>query len=124
MSESNGPLKEVSGVARKSGLSLDDAKDAVKMGGEFGEFFPLLAETDRAEFKTWFVSTPGVPALDRRQQVQGPSATGAAGAATPTTSARAKGYSGDICVRCGSDHVRRTGACLTCDLCGHNEGCG
>jgi hypothetical protein len=33
-------------------------------------------------------------------------------------------YTGEICVRCGSGNVRRTGACGTCENCGETSSCG
>ncbi len=41
-----------------------------------------------------------------------------------TTAAIESGYSGDVCDSCGSLQMRRSGACLTCDSCGANSGCG
>ncbi len=33
-------------------------------------------------------------------------------------------YGGECCKNCGSNRMRRTGVCLTCEVCGTNEGCG
>jgi hypothetical protein len=33
-------------------------------------------------------------------------------------------YSGDICDKCGSTKMRRSGRCLVCEDCGDNTGCG
>lgn len=34
------------------------------------------------------------------------------------------GYTGDVCDRCGSSRMRRSGTCLVCDCCGDTSGCG
>jgi len=39
-------------------------------------------------------------------------------------SAKSHGFTGDMCNECGSFSMRRTGACLTCQECGSNTGCG
>lgn len=33
-------------------------------------------------------------------------------------------YTGDCCETCGSIRLRRAGACLVCEDCGSNSGCG
>ena len=38
--------------------------------------------------------------------------------------AMAKGYTGDMCDVCQQFTMRRSGTCLTCDLCGAAGGCG
>jgi ribonucleoside-diphosphate reductase alpha chain len=38
--------------------------------------------------------------------------------------ARMKGYEGDACSECGQFTLVRSGACLKCDTCGNNTGCG
>lgn len=45
-------------------------------------------------------------------------------AAQGTPDPRDMGYTGDICMQCGSARVRRNGNCLTCEGCGANSGCG
>ena len=37
--------------------------------------------------------------------------------------ARASGFSGDLCDRCGNMQMKRSGACLTCQACGATTGC-
>lgn len=37
--------------------------------------------------------------------------------------ARAKGYTGNFCARCGSSRMKRTGACECCEACGDSSGC-
>jgi hypothetical protein len=41
-----------------------------------------------------------------------------------TEQARASGYSGDTCHKCGSLKVIRTGTCGTCQDCGESTSCG
>jgi hypothetical protein len=36
---------------------------------------------------------------------------------------REQGYTGDVCDRCGSLHMRRNGSCLLCMDCGSTSGC-
>lgn len=38
--------------------------------------------------------------------------------------ARESGYTGDMCPNCQGVRMRRTGTCVTCEDCQHNEGCG
>ncbi|PZQ18925.1 MAG: hypothetical protein DI565_00525 [Ancylobacter novellus] len=47
------------------------------------------------------------------------------GAPVPKTTgtARAIGYTGDVCGDCGGFRMRRTGACVVCDDCGRSGGC-
>lgn len=42
---------------------------------------------------------------------------------TQAEMARVYGYTGDVCKGCGQFTMRRTGPCLTCQVCGFNEGC-
>jgi hypothetical protein len=42
----------------------------------------------------------------------------------PRSVAVTMGYSGSFCPGCGSDRMRRAGACEVCDACGLNSGCG
>ncbi len=37
--------------------------------------------------------------------------------------ARASGFTGDLCDRCGNMQMTRSGACLTCRACGATTGC-
>ncbi|MET7242469.1 hypothetical protein ABZT49_03815 [Methylobacterium sp. EM32] len=37
--------------------------------------------------------------------------------------ARASGFTGDLCDRCGNMQMKRSGACLTCQACGATTGC-
>jgi hypothetical protein len=39
------------------------------------------------------------------------------------TDPRALGYTGDFCIHCGSDRMRRSGTCSTCESCGSTTGC-
>ncbi len=41
-----------------------------------------------------------------------------------TTAMVESGYTGDVCQACGGLRMRRNGACLVCDDCGNNSGCG
>lgn len=36
----------------------------------------------------------------------------------------AAGYTGDVCETCGGSRMKRAGACLVCEECGSNSGCG
>ncbi len=86
-------------------MTLDDAKDMVVKGVEFGTVYEFLAEQDKLLFKEWFVRQPGVPNLGAR------AGTGPVG-------------TGEACKRCGGMFVR-TGTCLTCQGCGDSSGgCG
>ena len=38
-------------------------------------------------------------------------------------SARAMGFTGDICTTCGSSQMVRNGTCLKCNECGETTGC-
>jgi len=38
-------------------------------------------------------------------------------------SARAMGFTGDICATCGSSQMVRNGTCLKCNECGETTGC-
>lgn len=40
------------------------------------------------------------------------------------TSIKSLGYTGNICPNCQGCRMIRTGSCVTCEDCGHNEGCG
>jgi len=37
--------------------------------------------------------------------------------------AKGAGYTGDVCIHCGSTRMRRTGHCATCEGCGSTTGC-
>lgn len=82
-------------------IQLDDAKDALRRGAEYGQVWPLLAEADRDALAAWFVRTRGLPNLAARHGTQ-------AG-------------SGEGCPKCGCLMVR-TGTCLTCQACGESSG--
>jgi len=38
--------------------------------------------------------------------------------------AKAEGYTGDVCDKCGSHRMRHSGTCLVCEDCGSSGGCG
>jgi hypothetical protein len=44
--------------------------------------------------------------------------------ATAKDEARARGYTGDVCIMCGNFTMKRNGTCLVCETCGANSGCG
>lgn len=44
--------------------------------------------------------------------------------ASKAVAVKEQGYTGDVCERCGSMRMKRSGACLTCEDCGENSGCG
>lgn len=35
-----------------------------------------------------------------------------------------QGYTGNFCAHCGSDRMRQTGTCASCENCGESGGCG
>jgi ribonucleoside-diphosphate reductase alpha chain len=37
--------------------------------------------------------------------------------------AKAQGYTGEMCMSCGSSRVKRNGACTVCEDCGSTSGC-
>lgn len=41
----------------------------------------------------------------------------------PALTARALGFTGDMCENCSSTRMVRTGTCITCQECGANKGC-
>lgn len=43
--------------------------------------------------------------------------------ATLREAARASGFTGDVCGRCGNMQMTRSGSCLTCRACGSTTGC-
>lgn len=42
----------------------------------------------------------------------------------PDSQKAGDGYTGDVCSTCGGARMRRAGACLVCEDCGANSGCG
>lgn len=40
------------------------------------------------------------------------------------TGRREQGFSGDVCTKCGSSRMVRTGSCATCQECGDSSSCG
>ncbi len=96
-------------------MSLDEAKTGVTLGLPFGSLYPMLDETDRDDFRQWFVRDRTVPNLrDRPHQSNGNKVLVAAGC----------GYTGNACPSCGSVRVVRSGACETCNECGTTSSCG
>lgn len=62
---------------------------------------------------------PGPPKPDPRQETPSDRIRRAA----LVEVARASGFSGDLCDRCGNMQMKRSGACLTCQACGATTGC-
>lgn len=81
-------------------LSLEEARAMAQSGVEFGELYALLAESQREEFKHWWLHEPGIPNLHARAPKQ---------------------YSGNGCPRCGGALVR-DGRCELCPRCGESVG--
>lgn len=88
-----------------SGLTLEEAKEALRGGAQFGSVYPMLGNVDGdgETLKAFFVfGEPGGKPV-----------------------ARVQGYTGDVCATCGSARMRRCGVCLVCDSCGSTSGgCG
>jgi len=101
-------------------MTIDQAKESISNGGEFGAVFVQLSEGDGHLLKEWYVREPTVPAVKLRPKLPPPQ-TGTAmraaakAAGTPT---------GNPCPHCGGANAVRTGSCITCLDCGTNEGCG
>lgn len=87
-------------------MDIDDAKNLIANGVEFGAVYESVSEPERDELKEWYVREPGLPNVAARKRSTGP----ATGTAT-------------VCARCGGLMVR-TGTCETCQDCGDNGGCG
>lgn len=84
-------------------MTLDEAKEMVTKGVEFGTVFSFVPEEDRELLKRWFVLCPGLP-------------NKAARAASVGTA--------NLCPKCQGIMVR-TGSCETCQSCGGSSGgCG
>lgn len=92
-------------------MSLDEAKQGVTMGVEFGTLFPMLDENDRDDFREWFVRDRDVPNLSRRIPRK----------VTVTTGC---GYTGNSCPSCQSVRMVRRGTCECCEDCGDSTSCG
>lgn len=115
--------------AEELSVTLEEAKQLVADHGvRYGDVFPLLPEGDREPFREWFLHAPGLPNLAARDPAP-PSPNGELEdddppAVIPITSARASGYTGDVCQHCQGSRMVRSGACLRCEDCGQTTGCG
>lgn len=83
-------------------MTIDEAKEMLVKGVEFGVVFMCVDPTDRNRLKEWYVLRPGLPNLAAR---------------------RASTNSANVCGKCGGILVR-TGTCETCQMCGDSGGCG
>lgn len=41
----------------------------------------------------------------------------------PVAPGKAAGYTGEVCMKCGGQHLVRSGTCATCQDCGETSGC-
>lgn len=107
-------------------MTLQQAKDSIAGGAKFGAVFPMLAtEEDRAELREWFVRTPTVPAVTTQTRPVSANGTPRTGTAMLAASqARRRTPTGNPCPVCQGTNLVRTGTCVTCLDCSHNEGCG
>lgn len=84
-------------------MTLDDAKDMIRRGVEFGVMFTCVDRAMRDELRSWYVRNSSVPNLAARHSSR----------VDPS----------EACDKCGGAMVR-TGACATCSDCGTSSGCG
>ncbi len=121
-------------------MTLDDAKRLVSNGAEFGDVYVRVPEADRDALKHWFANTPGVPNLPGRARMESvarsnPPVTDTVADVPPVPTAkpappdiigtaRASGYTGNICPACNGCRMTRSGACEKCMDCGAAGGCG
>lgn len=98
-------------------LTLIVAEELIREGARFGDVAPLLAGTDVALLRAWYVRAPGVPANPTKPAPAPKPAPAVKPPAAPVPS-------GDLCPKCGGLMVR-TGTCSTCSSCGESSGgCG
>lgn len=109
MSESNGqPLREVSGVARRSpAMSLEDARAMVLSGVPFGDVLPQVDSADEAALRDWFCRSDEVT-MQRRAAYR------------PATAPQQSYPNGEFC-KCGGLMVQ-DGKCRKCTSCPYSEG--
>ncbi len=83
-------------------LTLDAAKDQIRVGARFGDVYPQLANPDRDgdELKRFFCR-------DCKPRAN-----------------RELGFAPDQCPTCSGYRMVRTGSCLTCTECSATSGCG
>lgn len=83
------------------GLTLDEAKDAIRGGARFGAVYPTLRNpADGESLKAFFVF--GETARER---------------------ALGMGYDTEQCPTCSAYRLRKNGTCKVCDECGTTTGC-
>jgi hypothetical protein len=138
---SDDPLARAIGNGRAKGLGYacpdldqaaadpDEAEYRRQIAAEL-EVQPMLSSHQRALLKRLSkqladiaaviegLSNAGIEAVSHRPEGGAPAAN-----LVPATTAKAMGFTGDMCDMCGSFLMVRTGTCLRCQNCGTSGGC-
>ena len=115
-------------------LSLEEGQHLILNGVKFGDVYPKLNDDDRVIIRHWYCrEAVGVPII-RTEPVKSKELVPVNGTTPLAKQKRSKlststittttTTTGNPCPNCQGGNMVRTGSCVTCQDCGHNEGCG
>lgn len=113
-------------------MTQEQARDSILAGMSFADVYPHLdgasPDPDRPSpgqlmLKEWFVREPAAPRYPKRVNGHKPPGTLPIPAAEEHRKARALGFIGDPCPKCGNLTLRPNGPCFVCLTCNETTGC-